>query len=369
MKHRQYRYLLLDFLSQIESPSLFISKLEDLSEEEKWQLVNVSIREGLQGLLYSSIPEQAFPVEIHEKLKTEYYRTFSRIILLTETFLPIARELELRGIDFLMLKGIIYSQYLYDTPGLRPTKDVDCLIHREDAGEVDTILRDFGFEQTRHDEMNYIRYDAIPLVIDVHTKLFFPPEKNLWKTSRKIKISGHLFYTPDLENQLVYLIAHPLIQHGYLKLIWVNDFLFFLRKHKVDIDSSRFRALTRSYGLEVPFFHFLNFCKKHFSNAYPELNQFSIERQASQKTVFFADAIFQKCISASKPFEMGILLYFLLLPSIREKIHFLSEVFFPDNKFLLKRHGRVPGTWGRRIFRPLYLIAKGMRRTIEWVFS
>lgn len=369
MKYRDYRNLLLQILSQLESPHLLTANLEKLSEKEKEYLIDVSISEGLQGLLYSILPGQAFPLELQKKLEAEYYRIIGRWILLKEAFLPIARDLEEKGVDFLMLKGFVYAQSLYALPGQRPLQDVDCLIRREDASIVDTVLQNFGFELTGSDEMNYIRYDTIPVVIDVHTELFFPPAKDLWGSSRKIKIAGHTYYTPDLENQLIFLISHPLIQHGFLRLIWVYDFLKFLRKYKEELDPLRFQNLTHHYGLEIPFNQFFDFCEKHFLKTYPELNRFIIEKSVSRKTNVFVSALFQKSISSSKPFEMGYILYFFLIPGFRDKIRFLLKVLFPDEQFLKKRHSKMPGKWGRRIFRPIYMIAKGTGRTAQWIFS
>lgn len=369
MKYRDYRNALIGFLSHLESPALLTAQLEKLSEQEKEDLIDVSISEGLQGLLYSALPGQALSFDLRKKLETEYYRITGRLILLKEAFLPIAGEFEQKRIDFLVLKGFVYSEYLYALPGQRPMQDVDCLIRKKDASMVDTILRNFGLELTSSDEMNYIRYDTVPIVIDIHTELFFPPAEDLWESSRKIKIANHAYYTPDLENQLVYLISHPLIQHGYLRLIWVCDFLKFLRKYKEELDFLRFQDLIHRYGLEIPFNHFFDFCEKHFLDTYPELNQFSIQKELSQKTNIFVSALFQKSISASKPFEMGYILYFFLIPGFRAKIRFLIKVLFPDEQFLKKRHGKIPGGLGRRIFRPIFMIAKGLGKTAQWIFS
>lgn len=369
MKYKEYRNLLLDLLPHLESPALFAAELEKLSEQEKEDLIDVSISEGLQGLLYSALPGQALSFDLRKKLETEYYRITGRLILLKEAFLSIACEFEQKRIDFLVLKGFVYSEYLYALPGQRPMQDVDCLIRKKDASMVDTILRNFGFELTGSDEMNYIRYDTVPIVIDIHTELFFPPAEDLWESSRKIKIANHAYYTPDLESQLVFLISHPLIQHGFLRLIWIYDFLKFLRKYKEELEPLRFQNLTHRYGLEIPFNHFFDFCKKHFLDAYPELNRFSIEKSVSRKTNFFISALFQKSISASKPFEMGYVLYFFLIPGFREKIRFLIKVLFPDEQFLKKRHGKIPGKWGRRLFRPIFMVAKSLGKTAQWIFS
>lgn len=367
-RYKEHRNILIDIISHVESPSWIAAKLEKLSEKEKSFLLYVSICEGLHGLLYSAIPDKAFPLRLYEELKSEYYKTIARWILLTEKFLPIAIEIESNGIEYLILKGFVYSHYLYSSPGLRPIKDIDLLIHPKDVGVIDALLQKYGFEQTISDEMNYSRYDGIDIVLDVHTKLMFPPAVDLWENLKEIKIENHSFYTLDLENQMVYLISHPLIQHGYLMLIWVYDFLLFVRRHNKELDHARFQTLTSMYGLEIPSNHFFAFCKKHFSKTWPELERFVIKKPMRRKS-FIVNAIFRKSIYAPRPFDMGFVLYFFLIPGLQKKIMFIKEILFPDERFLEKRHTAIPGKLIRRIFRPLFMIWKAISRTIQWILS
>lgn len=367
-KYKEHRQILLDLILQAGSLSLFAKRLENFSEKEEEFLLDVSICEGVQGALYLIISDKVFLSRLYERLKSEYYKTIARWILLTEKFLPVAIEIEQKGIEFLILKGFVYSHCLYSSPGLRPIKDIDILIHHEDAGAIDVLLKKSGFNQTINDEMNYARYDeSLRVVVDVHTKLMFPPADNLWGTLKEITIENHSFYTPDLENQMVYLISHPLIQHGYLRLIWVYDFLLFIEKHNKEFDPARFRELVSIYGLEIPFSHFFDFCKKRFSRTCPELDRFVIKRP--QRKSLIVNAISKKSICASRPFDMGFIFYFFLITGFKRKALFLKEILLPGGQFLEKRHAAIPGKLMRRVFRPLFMVCKGIFSAVQWMIS
>ncbi len=363
------RQLLLDLLSHMDNPVWGAEKVGGLAEKEKEDLVAASFREGLQGLLYSNISSQCLPPRLFEKLRSEYYRIMAREVLLTEAFLPVAEELERRKINFLVLKGFIYSQELYSSPGQRPYNDVDLLVQPKDVALFDEAIKKFGFELTSRDEMNYVRHDNIPVAIDAHTDLWFPRGSALWESCRKVVVGKHSYSTLDFENQLVFLISHPLIQHGYLRLLWVMDFLLFLRKYKEELDQTRFQDLTRRYGLEIPFSYFFEFCRKHFIRSFPEIDGFTIGKPKAGVSNFMRNQLFQKAAATTQPFEMGFVLYFSLLPGLPEKVRFLLKVLFPDEKFLEKRHREVAGSWTRRIFRPFYILRKGIKRVVQWMVS
>ena len=57
----------------------------------------------------------------------------------------IHREFTMAGIPLIVLKGFILSAYLYDDMSLRPSVDLDLLVHKDDFNNAYQLLQERGF--------------------------------------------------------------------------------------------------------------------------------------------------------------------------------------------------------------------------------
>lgn len=74
-----------------------------------------------------------------ERFRLDHVATLSRNTFLRHNLIDSVRQLARRGVDAIVLKGLVYDERLYPRPGSQPTSDIDLLVHprdRDDAFEV-----------------------------------------------------------------------------------------------------------------------------------------------------------------------------------------------------------------------------------------
>ena len=117
------------------------------------------------------------------------------------------------GIDFFPIKGLDIAKY-YPHPVARTMGDLDLVIHREDRGRADELMRAHGFQNTSHFENREWVYFKDGLEYELHDRLIYDEQVNR---------AAHV----EFFNQ-----CWPYVEHGKLDVSF--HFLFLLshlRKH------------------------------------------------------------------------------------------------------------------------------------------
>lgn len=148
----------------------------------------------------------------------------------------------LKGIKWMALKGPVLSQYLYDDPAERTSKDLDILISVTDLDRVlDTltangyvILTYWNTPKQKKALINYYHHLELlhpngEIIVELHWKLhkYSRIEFNLLqelKCSKRVKIGDVDYPIFQTEMLLYYLSIHGL-QHGFFRLQWLHDIL------------------------------------------------------------------------------------------------------------------------------------------------
>ena len=168
--------------------------------------------------------------------------------------MKISKELETYNLKFLVLKGIILADDLYEPYYLRRSMDLDILVEFKDIDIVDNILRVLGYFPINEDfYTNSIKHvksnksireeithitpykkiidDNITSIIELHINFahylhtnLLPEPKSIFSLSRDVYIKSLdlKLYTLSIEDTFIHLCAH-LLRHFY----W--DFFRFLR--------------------------------------------------------------------------------------------------------------------------------------------
>lgn len=142
-----------------------------------------------------------------------------------------------------LLKGSALLGLIYQDFGSRFMSDIDLLIRPHELKEVEKTLLALNYkklptlkwEANRHkSEWNKVD-EGQEITIELHTKLYF--HIPLSDQSYELEPS-HLtgFQRLVLEDQILYLSTHYALQHNFLRLYWLFDIYFMVKKYQTEID-------------------------------------------------------------------------------------------------------------------------------------
>ena len=113
-----------------------------------WQeLATQAELHGLSVMLgrLSANGDIALPRELDLQLKALTIRHQKVLAARRVVLLEVIELFEQHAIEFVFLKGAALANLIYDPPWLRPMRDIDLLVKREQAAQAQTLLREIGF--------------------------------------------------------------------------------------------------------------------------------------------------------------------------------------------------------------------------------
>lgn len=238
---------------------------------------------GLGPLLYSHLrPVDApLPEPVELELKGLCLRHQRAAQIYDQVLGEILQALAAAGIEALVLKGSALAHLIYPQPGLRPRRDLDLLVKPEAAQRAYALLGSLGFALAPtpyHDVSRYHQHLApatrtvqqLPIVVDLHTDLFFRFKPyglpagtyaQLSGTAQPFTVNGGPAYTLGPEAMLWHLYHHGFSMHlrgaAHGRLLGAADIVS-LVEHWLDrIDWDRFRRCYPQAFHALPMFHYL----------------------------------------------------------------------------------------------------------------
>ena len=181
-------------------------------------------------------------------------------VRLSKSLVDLHRELELRHIRHLFLKGPVLNQQLFGGELLRYSRDLDVLIDPDDIQETKECLEDLGFHSKgfRVPFFRVLRKDAeykkngAGYTIELH-----------WRTDRVETILGREFDWEkhvthcDFQNELIPVFSHPYnclylclhaAKHHWRRFRWLLDIPVFIQR--TGVDPVRLLDLACRHGLQ-----------------------------------------------------------------------------------------------------------------------
>jgi len=239
--------------------------------DREWAAVVHAARIGnVSPLMYWVLRDiEIVPASILESLRTAYYYTARRNIVLFHELGAVLRRFADAGIDVLILKGAALASTIYHNPALRPMDDVDLMVRREETYravqalgsmgyEPDLVERCAGYAVAYEDQASFVRLSAERPKVELHWFLFNPvqyqpvvPVGWFWESARLCEIDGLLARTLGCEAEVLYLCAH-IWQHAgarRLRLLWLHDIAEVVARRAPDLDRGLLRARAWRYGL------------------------------------------------------------------------------------------------------------------------
>ncbi len=240
---------------------IIISKSKGIMENIFLKLIQVlkgieSKEGGKHSLLQIAAHHRVFPhISAQEKELKNYLseNEFKKIASLSKANKnsAIRRLNELRfllnlfsanHISFIVLKGIPLSVELYGDIGMRPSKDIDILIKKEDSLKVLHLIKDshsidcdFYIKYAHHFA---IKNKTNKVCTEIHTRLC--DNKHLlagldpFDNTRIIQILDLSIPVLSYENNLFFLFVHG-ARHKYFRLMWLADIYNLCSKKEFDL--------------------------------------------------------------------------------------------------------------------------------------
>lgn len=283
-----------------------------------------------------------------EALHRETIKLSMRNLRQREVFRYACQALNAHNIPVIALKGIVFGTTLYPSHELKPMADIDLLVTDEDLCRAAEVLLQYGFSQPKLSENAFtsaLRDQLPPFVykgvaIELHRHIISAsvpgqlPANILWHHSQPFTES-HLpgVFRFNQQLTLFYLCYHIYIHRrgGYIKLIWLFDLYFYVKKELPAIDWQGLTDLADKAGMPSQFYEGLAWARDMLGLPVP---QGVIPPSVHQGN-------YARLLTLTMPDKRGEIVsinYLRNLP-LAAKIKFTLSKLFPNKSFVVKYLG------------------------------
>lgn len=275
----------------IREYELILSLLKKSEVEQSFKdvnfssLINLTLEHRVFLLLYNDL--EKFYAKDYDKLmylKEIKKELINSILLNISALLEITNLLINNEINFLVLKGVILSDILYQNFFNRESIDIDILVYSEkDALKFINLLKSKNynvldkkiFKNKLYSYLYFKAKNSIKLFskskkssIDLHFRLF----GNRIFTANKFKaftsnVELYKFYTHEVsilshEYYFLLLCVHSSI-HCFKRLVWIYDVYQYINRYNIDL--LRIYKIACDYKLEKHFINAIYVCDRLFN--------------------------------------------------------------------------------------------------------
>lgn len=215
----------------------------------------------LLPMIYKKLSVALKPEEIsqYDLLSGIWKKSYFENALRLKTMLQIVQDMESKGINIILLKGMANALFLYDDLGARPMADIDILISESQLEVVDSYLRTNGWlcdDNLSNDRvrfsyaMTYRHHNGT--IIDVHWRpcenlnADFYDESDIGELHH-IEFLGRKWAVLSPTMNLLCTILHGVDWNHLSPVRWISDSLILLKKFGDEIDWERIYTLAKKY--------------------------------------------------------------------------------------------------------------------------
>ncbi|MBW2647483.1 MAG: nucleotidyltransferase family protein [Deltaproteobacteria bacterium] len=189
------------------------------------------------------------PKTVIHTLERTYVYTLKTNIMFGEELKGILANFHDRGISCIILKGLAFIETIYhENPGVRPLKDMDLLLRKEDVKKAGLVLKEMGYqlyEGYRPEAFYWESHFHLPFQkrgksthfhVEIHWHLLEPgipvslDVKSFWHRAVETVFLGAKANTLHPEDALIYLIWHTSL-NGFDELLSFADLLYLIKYH------------------------------------------------------------------------------------------------------------------------------------------
>lgn len=264
--------------ARLTGDALFYQQLaHSAGQFTRWdELAVAAEKHGLGPLVYTHLKAAGVhPPRRAQQLLQGLYLRHRRAGQIRANVLPeILLAFRRANINVLLLKGVALAHAVYPQPGLRPMRDVDLLVKKEDMWQAQHVLTELGFDapakfpvnKTSHHHLASAtkQVDGLSISVEIHHDVF--QEEDAPDLSLDTLSSPPLaFNLPNGQpapmlggaDMLWHLCHHISDLYLEFRLIWLVDIVGFAEKFADDID---WAVIKQNHGrvLDIlALFHFV----------------------------------------------------------------------------------------------------------------
>lgn len=243
------------------------------------QLLHEAEHHGMAPLFYRHLGQlggATLPPSSRRLLQSLYLRGRHAADIRNRAMADILAAYDAAGIRVLLVKGIALANSAYSEPGLRPMRDIDLLVARDQLAAARDILAGLGWQMEQHHDIPEGYYhlpplvkilDGLPVTIELHGNLLplharYPrwPLERSWDTAATGQLHDRSYRTLSLEDTLRTVYLHgfqaPLTYEPF-RLIHVADMVTLTEKYLDDIQWEQVLAAEPILPAVISRFHFL----------------------------------------------------------------------------------------------------------------
>ncbi len=232
--------------------------------------------EGIAPILYAHLESANYDLEpgTLQQLTALSIRHRHATPTRTREFAQISTTLADAGIESAALKGIALANLIYPEPYLRPMRDIDFLVHPEQAEHAASVLKGLGYRFQQDHPSRFMRHhhhlpnadklvDGLKVSVEIHTNAISgdAPDRiqmhSLTEPLQKVKSEHGNFFTLGHIDMLNQLCRHALEPGHRIRLISVMDILGYFAYFDDDIDWPRLGQLFPYLPNFIGLLHFV----------------------------------------------------------------------------------------------------------------
>lgn len=333
-----------------------------------WNAVFQAVcRNGILGITYYYLAQRQtspYPPEEFQNNITSVYRLEAlRMAQIHGYVRRVLEQLNVSGIDYLVVKGPVLAYSWYPNPMTRTFNDLDIVIRERDWSTMHQFMLAQGYAQKEdmpvpppklvpqavYYESKYVHRDT-GFRVEVHyddilnAGIAARDIDGFWQRAIPVDVGGIRSKTLSVEDQLIHLCAHVHF-HGYTRLNWFTDLALIMQNSQHQIDWDRLLAVAEVEEAQVPVYYSLHFLEK-LMNISPRTDVMERLRPDFTRRHLHEFYMPQHKILSFQPmqrpdFSFGILpLHKRLLPDLlvmgrrREKLGYLARLIVPPQAWL-----------------------------------
>jgi Uncharacterised nucleotidyltransferase len=220
-----------------------------LQQPVRWMhLFDLADRHGSQPLLCQALLplNDAVPAAEMQCLKQAYQTNLHKALRLSRELIRIDEHLSGLGFEAMPYKGLVVAEALYGDIALRPSGDIDLLIHPQDLPRIREAVRELGYSPhaplSEAEERAYMNsgyecaFDgtAGPNLLELQWAIqprFYAVDfdmDGLFQRSVTVTVAGRPVKTPCASDLLLLLSTHA-AKHVWGRLVWLCDIARMMR--------------------------------------------------------------------------------------------------------------------------------------------
>ena len=226
----------------------------------------------------------------------------------------VVKILKEENVSFILLKGLPLSERLYQNAMLRPSGDVDILLHPKDWRKGIDIFKMKGFKPHLFNDSSFhitLCHQNFPGNLEAHQRLsderFSISVMDIFNRSKIKKISDQELLVMDPTDELLYLTYHHACHYLLYHWVWLFDVFQFVQVHHHLIDWRELAIRSKKYHLKNCLFPSLKYCHFYFghcwSNSVKKELDFLLEQNGEELSFQIASHFLA---NLSKPFHSKV---------------------------------------------------------------